>query len=89
MLTKPAAVRNNHELLEWLRIERVIWVVCRHGYPSNIVAGNKEDITMVLSGHSCRLEGLNVVQGWCVLIIHDLATLSTWGLFFKINGFPS
>lgn len=42
---------------------------------------------MVLSGHSCRLQGLNVVQGWCVLIIHDQAALRAWKLLFKINGF--
>lgn len=85
MLTEPAAVFNNHELLEGLRVERIVGMVCRQGYSSSIVAGHEEDIAIVLSGHVCRLEGLNVVQGWCVLIIHDQAALRTWDVFLEIN----
>lgn len=61
VLTEPAAVRNNHELLERLRVERVVGVVCRHGYSSNIIASHEEDIAVVLSGYCCWLESLNMV----------------------------
>jgi len=85
-LTEPAAVRNNHPLLEWLRVERVVGVVRRHWYSSNIFAGHEQDIAVVLGGHRCRLEGLNVVQVRCFLAIHDLNTYDSLALVLKVSG---
>jgi hypothetical protein len=41
---------------------------------------------MVLDGHRCRLEGLNMVQVRCFLAIHDLNTYDSLALVLKVSG---